>query len=120
VLAGDKASYDERVKKANAWLAEKEKEAWEQNTKKLAEGLEMVREEFREKAKSQEEHFTAKQKELKKELQDARSSLDKVTRAKDLATNKVAWLQEELSSLHGQIGPVTKIVEASQRAATEA
>jgi hypothetical protein len=40
-------------------------------------------------------------------------------RAKDLANNEVAWLQEELTSLHGQIGPVTKIVEASQRAATE-
>jgi chromosome segregation ATPase len=72
VLAGDKASYDKHVKKANARLMEKE--VREQNAKKLAEGLEKVREEFREKAKSQEERFTVKQKELKKELQDARRS----------------------------------------------
>jgi hypothetical protein len=56
------------------------------------EGLEKVREEFHEKAKSQEECFIAKLKELKKELQDAGSSLDKVTRAKGLAASEVTWL----------------------------
>jgi hypothetical protein len=61
-----------------------------------------------------------KQKELKKQLQDARSSLDKVTWAKDQAANEVVRLTEELSSLHGQIGPVAKIVEESQQAAAEA
>jgi hypothetical protein len=66
VLAVEKASYDERVKKANARLTEKEKEAWEQNAQKLMEDLEKVREEFHAKAKSQEERFTSKQKELKK------------------------------------------------------
>jgi hypothetical protein len=52
VLVVDKASYDERVNKANARLAEKEKEAREQNAKKLVEDLKKVREEFHAKAKS--------------------------------------------------------------------
>jgi hypothetical protein len=124
VLARDKALYDERVRKANTRLIEKEKEAREKVAKELAKDLadetEKVREEFCVKVKSREERFTSKQKELKKQLQDAHSSLNKVTQAKDQAANEVARLQEELSSLHGQIGPITKIIEASQRAATEA
>jgi hypothetical protein len=76
--------------------------------------------EYRSKAKSQEERFASKRKELEKQLRDARSSLDKVTWAKDQAAGEAARLSEELSSLHGQIGPVTKIIEASQQAAAEA
>jgi hypothetical protein len=65
-----KATFDERIKKTNARLEVKEKDARERVTQELTEEFERetekIRMEYCSKAKSQEECFASKQKELEK------------------------------------------------------
>ncbi|KAM0842831.1 hypothetical protein ACQ4PT_058106 [Festuca glaucescens] len=95
-LKHDKATFDKRLARANAKLVEKEKGLQEKKA------LEEV-----------------KQK-LVKELKGVRASLDKVTQDKNATAGEVSRLEDELTSLREQIGPVTEAIEKNWQEALAA
>ncbi|KAM0842830.1 hypothetical protein ACQ4PT_058106 [Festuca glaucescens] len=101
-LKHDKATFDKRLARANAKLVEKEKGLQEKVSKKFEKALEEV-----------------KQK-LVKELKGVRASLDKVTQDKNATAGEVSRLEDELTSLREQIGPVTEAIEKNWQEALAA
>ena len=63
-MAKDEATYAERLEKANAGLAEKQKKMQEDADAKVKLIRQNLSRDYDEKAKKQEEHFTAKRNEL--------------------------------------------------------
>ena len=118
----DEATYAERLEKANAGLAAKEKKMQEEADGKVKLIRQDLAKSYDEKAKKQEDRFKSKCHELQnrikgleKEEKQMASRLQSAREAQARAEGKAIALETDLHELHQQVGPVADAVEEAQR-----
>ena len=120
-MARDEATWTERQAKANADLAKKQKKVQDEADAKVKLVREQLAQDYGEKATKQEDRFKAKRKELQdridvleKEVKQMAPLLQSAQEAQACAETKATALEQDLSELQHQVGPVANLVEEAR------
>ena len=119
-VAAAQNSYDERLKKANAQLAEREQKCRADAEKKIQDERAALTQKHREKLKFQETRFTKKQGELTAEISRLKKQLGEAETARQQALAAKADADAELDSFRQQVGGVSDVVEKAREDAVQA
>ena len=120
-VARDETTWAERQDKANADLAKRQKKAQDEADAKVKLAREELSQDYKAKLAKQEERFTTKRQEfqdridsLEKEVQKMAPLLQSAQEAQARAETKATALEQDLSDLQQQVGPVVNLVEEAR------